>query len=544
MKPKEYALLEFLMRHSDRPVTRSLIIEHVWDIHFDSISNVVEVHINSLRSKIDRGFAVPLIHTVRGVGYMLAAPASRLRMTLPFQTRLILFCTVTFALLLTVLSLASYRLLAQQLDVDATADLAELTTDSTDTSGSKMEPRRSCSTTRMPIRRRSCTQATRYYQIYDGSDGRLLVQSPGLEPLGLHLTPGEVRTFLDEPTPYDIQTAYGRFRISNSVIDACVRRTVSASGRGVSRSDGRGAQAIPRAAAAASACRAWSSRSSPCGGWPAGRWRRSRRWRRKRARVNIDTLDRRLHTRGTGDQLDDVASAFNETLANLENAVGEMRQFSSALAHELRTPLAALRGEMELALLRPGSESEWRTSAASQIDEIDKLTRMVNQLLTLARAESGEIPLAHDAVDLGALAATVTEQLEPVAQARDLDLHCVVHQPVTVTGDSGWLERLLLNLLDNAMKYTPPRGHIRVGVSREKQSRESRRVATPARAFPPTRFLIFSSASTAWIPPVRRPSKARDLVSAWPNGSSIAIRAGSTSAASPERVRPSRRGFR
>jgi DNA-binding response OmpR family regulator len=73
LKPKEYALLEFLMRHSDRPVTRSLIIEHVWDIHFDSISNVVEVHINSLRNKIDRGFTIPLIHTIRGVGYMLTA---------------------------------------------------------------------------------------------------------------------------------------------------------------------------------------------------------------------------------------------------------------------------------------------------------------------------------------------------------------------------------------------------------------------------------------------------------------------------------------
>jgi two-component system copper resistance phosphate regulon response regulator CusR len=71
LKPKEYALLEFLMRNSDRPVTRSLIIEHVWDIHFDSVSNVVEVHINSLRNKIDRGFPVPLIQTVRGVGYVL-----------------------------------------------------------------------------------------------------------------------------------------------------------------------------------------------------------------------------------------------------------------------------------------------------------------------------------------------------------------------------------------------------------------------------------------------------------------------------------------
>jgi two-component system, OmpR family, copper resistance phosphate regulon response regulator CusR len=71
LKPKEYALLEFLMRHSDRPLTKSLIIEHVWDIHFDSISNVVEVHINSLRNKVDRGFTPALIHTIRGVGYVL-----------------------------------------------------------------------------------------------------------------------------------------------------------------------------------------------------------------------------------------------------------------------------------------------------------------------------------------------------------------------------------------------------------------------------------------------------------------------------------------
>ena len=71
LKPKEYALLEFLVRNSDRPVTKSLLIEHVWNIHFDSISNVVEVHINALRNKIDRGFDRPLIHTIRGVGYIL-----------------------------------------------------------------------------------------------------------------------------------------------------------------------------------------------------------------------------------------------------------------------------------------------------------------------------------------------------------------------------------------------------------------------------------------------------------------------------------------
>jgi DNA-binding response OmpR family regulator len=72
LKPKEYALLEFLVRNSDRPVTRSLLIEHVWNIHFDSVSNVVEVHVNALRNKVDRGFGRPLIHTIRGVGYMLS----------------------------------------------------------------------------------------------------------------------------------------------------------------------------------------------------------------------------------------------------------------------------------------------------------------------------------------------------------------------------------------------------------------------------------------------------------------------------------------
>lgn len=71
LKPKEYALLEFLLHNARCPVTRTMIIEHVWDIHFDSVSNVVDVHINWLRNKIDKGFSPALIHTIRGVGYML-----------------------------------------------------------------------------------------------------------------------------------------------------------------------------------------------------------------------------------------------------------------------------------------------------------------------------------------------------------------------------------------------------------------------------------------------------------------------------------------
>ncbi len=385
---------------------------------------------------------------------------------LPFQSRLILFCTATFALLLTILSVASYRLFAQQLDVDASADLAELT------EGLHGYIRIEHGAARIAFDANDADQsafvhtATEYYQIYDASDGRVLVQSSGIEPLGLHLTPGEVQRFADTPRPYDIQTAYGRFRISSSII------APAAGGRYLLQV---GASLAPMDAALRRYLDLLLQRTLPtlfltvvAAWWMARRAVVPLTTLAAEARgVNIGTLDRRLHTRGTHDELDDVAVAFNETLAHLEKSVGEMRQFSAALAHELRTPLAALRGEMELALLRPQSEAAWKASAESQIDEIDKLTRMVNQLLTLARAESGEIPVARSPVDLGALATSVTEQIEPVAHARELDLQCVVRHHVAVMGDSGWLERLLINLLDNAIKYTPAHGHIRVAVSRE-----------------------------------------------------------------------------
>ena len=71
LKPKEFALLEYLLGNAGRAITRTMILEHVWDVHFDSISNVVDVHINSLRNKLDKNFKPPLIHTIRGVGYVL-----------------------------------------------------------------------------------------------------------------------------------------------------------------------------------------------------------------------------------------------------------------------------------------------------------------------------------------------------------------------------------------------------------------------------------------------------------------------------------------
>jgi signal transduction histidine kinase len=175
---------------------------------------------------------------------------------------------------------------------------------------------------------------------------------------------------------------------------------------------------------------------------------------------------------GLGDELDRVVGAFNETLDRLEKAIGEMRQFSGALAHELRTPLAVLRGEIELGLRRAHGDRTTEQMFASQLEAIDRLKRLIDQILTLARAESGQIALAAAPVDVGDLASSLVEQLQPVADARAIELSCDRSEPVVVRGDAGWLERLLLNLLDNALKFTRGGGRVVVGISRS--GREAR----------------------------------------------------------------------
>ncbi len=181
--------------------------------------------------------------------------------------------------------------------------------------------------------------------------------------------------------------------------------------------------------------------------------------------IGIKDLQRRVTVRGTGDELDDVAMALNDTLARLGQAIGEMRQFSTALAHELRTPLAALRGEIELASLRLDQAASEGT--ASQLEEIDKLTRLIDQLLTLARAEAGDIQTARAPVDLGALISSVLDQLELVAQDQGILLTAELSGRIVVRGDAQWLERLLLNLVDNALKFTARGGRVTVRLARE-----------------------------------------------------------------------------
>jgi len=381
------------------------------------------------------------------------------------RARLATIAAIVFGLLLAGLSLTSYQVLARRLDADATERLTELT------DGLHGYLRFGPDAASVVYDAGDNDQAvfvheaTRYYQVYDVATGRLVAASSTIAPLGLQLTLGEIQAFRARPDPFDITTEYGRLRLSNSV------RTLR-DGQTYLLQVGIPLEPMDAALKRYRDLLWWRVPVAVLLGALAAWWlsgfalRPLSRLAASARQVDVNALDRRLPVRGAGDELDGVAVAFNETLDRLEHAVVEMRQFSSALAHELRTPLAALRGEIELALREPGISPARQDAYGSQIEEIDHLTRLIDQILTLARAEAGQIRLTVAPVDLGQLAASLVDQLQPLAEARSIDLSCDPVDAVIVQGDPAWLKRLLLNLLDNALKYTPAGGRVSVRVSR------------------------------------------------------------------------------
>lgn len=387
-------------------------------------------------------------------------------MILTLRARLTLVYTVVFGVLLVAIAAVSYSVLAYQLDADVSTKLAELTR------GLHGYVRFGSGAPELvfdradPAETAFVGEATRYYQVFDATSGELVVQSDAMRPLGLEFTPAEVRRYRALPSTFDVSTDYGRVRLSNSVIERAEGRSYLLQvGVSLDAMDGVLKRflvvlvlGVPAGLLAAAAIGRWTARVALAPLTEVAEATRT---------IDMARLRRRLPVRGARDELDHVAAAFNESLARLEQAVGEMRQFSTALAHELRTPLAALRGDIEMAMAQPGLSEEVQRRFVSQLEEIDRLKRLIDRILTLARAEAGEIPLTRSRLDLGALAASLVDQLEPVAQAKNLILQCDHAEDVVVEGDADWLTRLLLNLLDNAIKFTPGGGRVVVTVSRE-----------------------------------------------------------------------------
>ena len=179
-------------------------------------------------------------------------------------------------------------------------------------------------------------------------------------------------------------------------------------------------------------------------------------------RITADSLDARLPVSNSADEFGRLANVFNETLTRLDAAFDQLRRFTADASHELRTPLAAIRSVGEVSLQRSLSAEGYRDVIGSMLEEVDRLTRLVENLLLLTRAEAGRIPLTRATVDLRELVAGVSDGLRVLAEEKNQDLMVELPGPVAVECDATVLRQGITNLLHNAIKFTPAKGIIRV----------------------------------------------------------------------------------
>jgi heavy metal sensor kinase len=176
-------------------------------------------------------------------------------------------------------------------------------------------------------------------------------------------------------------------------------------------------------------------------------------------------LAQRLEGTGTDDELGRLASVLNDMLGRLERSFTMVGQFSADAAHELRTPLTILKGEIEVSLAGTPSIAEYQRVLSSCLEEVDRLTALVDDLLFLARADAGRVR-PDERVDLAAVVADVHPALEALADRADVQLN-VTTQPVAVRGSAAMLFRALFNLGDNAIKYCNPGGRVDLELTRQ-----------------------------------------------------------------------------
>jgi two-component system OmpR family sensor kinase len=184
-------------------------------------------------------------------------------------------------------------------------------------------------------------------------------------------------------------------------------------------------------------------------------------------RISGEHLDERLQEMGSGDELDRLAKTLNEMLGRLDGAFHQMRQFSADASHELQTPLTILKGEMEVALRSPRTPEEYQRVLESGLEEIDRISHLVEGLLLLARADAGVLRLDLRPVELKELLQEIYEQMRVVAEDHSVSLQTASMEAVSIQGDREHLRRLLLNVVDNAIKYTPAGGRVSLSLQRD-----------------------------------------------------------------------------
>lgn len=179
-------------------------------------------------------------------------------------------------------------------------------------------------------------------------------------------------------------------------------------------------------------------------------------------RIGDGNLDERLPHPGTSDEIGHLVDTLNDMLDRLEHAFDLQKRFTADASHELRSPLSRLRMEIEVTLRRPRDSQEYVDTLRSCLDEVDRLTELIEELLMLARLDAGQERPGGNAVALNALVRETLRRIEPVARSRQIALVMNATLPDDARVEHGAVSLVLANLLDNALKFSPPDSVIRV----------------------------------------------------------------------------------
>lgn len=185
--------------------------------------------------------------------------------------------------------------------------------------------------------------------------------------------------------------------------------------------------------------------------------------------INADNLMRRLPNSGYGDELGQMVTSFNQMLERLEGAFRRIRQFSGDASHELRTPLTILRGETEVSLRWAKTPDEFRDMLRSNLEEIDRMERIIENLLLLAKSEVGELTLEPKLFNLSDLIQALYLQARTLGEAKKISVNLQVNvdEELRICGDELRLRQMFLNLIANGIKYTPEGGSLKIAMARE-----------------------------------------------------------------------------
>jgi len=181
-------------------------------------------------------------------------------------------------------------------------------------------------------------------------------------------------------------------------------------------------------------------------------------------RITHSNLDVQIPARNAGDELDRMIEAFNRMMTRLNHSFEQIRQFSTDVSHELRTPLTVVRGQLEVAMFTAQTVEQYREAMADALEGVERLSNIVRALLMLSQAESGQLVLQKQEMDLSGLVRDLVDQHQIPAEAEGVQLSADLPGGCMLTGDRIQIERLVSNLLGNAIKYTPAGGQVKVSL--------------------------------------------------------------------------------